>query len=134
VFDNTKPDADISKVARLAISDMQQHSQVHAFFVEGHADKRAPPPFSPQEELNIFMDALAAKAQTLLPPEMRPRSDFLRFPDQQISIFIQRKKKIHASTHISHCQRHPRSYTHQLPLLKIKIDAAGLQLHWLGLL
>jgi hypothetical protein len=67
VFDNTKPDADIAKVARLAISDIQQHSQVQAFWVEGRADKRAPP-FSPQEDLNILTDALATKAQTLLPP------------------------------------------------------------------
>jgi hypothetical protein len=74
VFDNTKPDADVAKVARLYISYIQQHSQVHAIWVEGHADKR-PPPFSPQEELNILTDALATKAQTLLPPEMKSRSD-----------------------------------------------------------
>jgi hypothetical protein len=51
-----------------------------------------PPPFSPQEELNILTDALARKAQTLLPPEMKPRSDCLHFPEQQISIVIQRNK------------------------------------------
>jgi hypothetical protein len=48
VFYKTKPDADVAKVARLAISDIQKHSQVHAFWVEGHVDKRGPP-FSPQE-------------------------------------------------------------------------------------
>jgi hypothetical protein len=45
VFDKTKSDADVAKVVRLAISDIQQHSQVHVFWVEGHVDKRPPPPF-----------------------------------------------------------------------------------------
>jgi hypothetical protein len=48
VFEKTKPDADVAKVARLTISDIQQHSQVNAFWIEGHADKCGPP-FSPQE-------------------------------------------------------------------------------------
>jgi hypothetical protein len=105
VFDKTKPDADVAKVARLAILDIQKHSQVHAFWVEGHADKCGPP-FSPQEELNLLINALVTTTQTLLPPEMKPRSDCLHFPEQQISIVIQRKK---VTSPISHCQRHPRS-------------------------
>jgi hypothetical protein len=43
VSDKKKTDADVAKVARLAISNIQQHSQVHAFWVEGHAEKCAPP-------------------------------------------------------------------------------------------
>jgi hypothetical protein len=91
VFDKTKPDADVTKVARNAIADIQQYYQVNAFWVEGHADKRGPP-LSPQEELNILMDALADKAQTPLPTYTDPRPDCLHFPEQQISIVIQQRK------------------------------------------
>jgi ribonuclease HI len=94
VFDKTKPDANVAKVARNAIVEIQQHSQVNAFWVEGHADKCGPP-FSPQEELNILIDGLAAKAQTNLPTEMKPRSDCLHLPEQQVSILIQKEKSHH---------------------------------------
>jgi hypothetical protein len=43
VFDKTKPDADVAKVARNAITDIQQDYQVKAFCVECHTNKRAPP-------------------------------------------------------------------------------------------
>jgi hypothetical protein len=38
-----KPYADISKVARNSISDLQLHSNVKSYWVEGDADKRRPP-------------------------------------------------------------------------------------------
>jgi hypothetical protein len=43
IFNKMKPDAGIAKFARNAIADIQQHSQVSAFWVEGHADKCGPP-------------------------------------------------------------------------------------------
>jgi hypothetical protein len=91
VFDKTKSDADVAKVARNAIADIQQHSQVNAFWVEGHPEKCGPP-FSPQEERNILTDALDGKAQSSLPTDMKPRPDCHHFPEQQISIVIQQRK------------------------------------------
>jgi hypothetical protein len=87
VFDETKPDADVAKVARNSIAALQPFSTVKSFWVEGHADKRGPS-FSLQEELNILTDGLAALAQTALPPDMRPRPNCLHFPEKQISIVI----------------------------------------------
>jgi hypothetical protein len=86
-----KPDADVVKVARNAIADIQQYSLVNAYWVEGHANKRGPP-FSPQEELNIITDGLSRRAQTSLPLEIKPRSDCLHFPEQQVSIVVQQRK------------------------------------------
>jgi hypothetical protein len=48
VFDKTKPDADVAKVARSSISNLQIHSNVNTYLVEGHSDKRGTP-FSPHE-------------------------------------------------------------------------------------
>jgi hypothetical protein len=62
VFENTKPNSDVAKVARNSISDLQLHSNVKSYWLEGHADKRGPP-FSPQVELNIPTDGLSGKAQ-----------------------------------------------------------------------
>jgi hypothetical protein len=91
VFDKTKPDADVAKVSRISISNIQKHSRVHVFWVEGHAHKRDPP-FSPQEQLSILTDALATKAQTSPRPDMKPRTQCLHFPEQQTYIVIQKKK------------------------------------------
>jgi hypothetical protein len=88
VFDRTKPDADVAKIARNAIKDIQQHSLINAYWVEGHADKCTYPPFSPQEELNILTYGLAGRSQTYLPTEMKPRSDCLHFPEK-VYIVIQ---------------------------------------------
>jgi hypothetical protein len=41
---------------------------------------------------NILTGALASKAQTSLPTNMKPRPDCLHFPEQQISIVIQQRK------------------------------------------
>jgi hypothetical protein len=87
VFDKTKPDSDLAKVAQNAIADLQPVYTVKPFWVEGHTEKRGPP-FSPQEELNILTDGLTTLAQTELPPDMRPRPDCLHFSKQQISIVI----------------------------------------------
>jgi hypothetical protein len=66
---------------------------VKAYGVEGHNDKCGLP-FSPQEELNILTDGLAGRAQTSLLPKIKPSSDCLNFPEQQVSIVIQQRKVI----------------------------------------
>jgi hypothetical protein len=43
VWDKTKPDANISKVVRSAIADIQRHTTLNTFLVRGHSDKRGPP-------------------------------------------------------------------------------------------
>jgi hypothetical protein len=48
VFDNTKPDADVAKVARNAIADLQPFSTIKSLWVKGHA-YTCGPPFLPQE-------------------------------------------------------------------------------------
>jgi septin family protein len=48
IFDKTKPDADVAKVARNAIAALQPFSTIKSFCVQGHADKGGPP-FLPQE-------------------------------------------------------------------------------------
>jgi hypothetical protein len=91
IFDKTKPDADVAKLSRNAIADLQQHPLVTAYWAEGHVDKRGPS-FSPQEELNILTDGLADKAQNLIPTDMKPRTECLHFPEEQVSIFFQQHK------------------------------------------
>jgi hypothetical protein len=76
VFDKTKPDADVAKLAKNGIADLQ---------LNGH-------PFSPQEELNILTDGLSGKAQNLLPTDIKPRTDCLHFPEQHVSIVSQQRK------------------------------------------
>jgi hypothetical protein len=86
-----KPDADVTKTARNSIPALQSYSKIKMYWVEGHADKRGPS-FSPQEELHILNDGLATKSQTALPPDMKPRTDCLNFPEQQISLVIQHRR------------------------------------------
>jgi hypothetical protein len=40
VFDNTKPDTDVAKVARNSITDLQSYSKNKAYWVEGQEVKR----------------------------------------------------------------------------------------------
>jgi hypothetical protein len=96
VFDKTKSDTDVTKVARNSIADLHAFSNIKAYWAEDHTDKRGSP-FSPQEEINILMDGLVTKTQT-----MKPRTDCLHFPEQQISIVIQQQKVTsHLPYHIS---------------------------------
>jgi hypothetical protein len=89
-----KPDTNVSKVSRNAMTDLQLHSLITSYWFKGHADKCGRP-LSPQEELNIITDGLAGKAENSLPTDMKPmkpRNDCLHFPEQQISIVIQQRK------------------------------------------
>jgi hypothetical protein len=43
VFDKTKPDTDVSKVARSYIANIRRYSIVKSFWEHGHSDKRGPP-------------------------------------------------------------------------------------------
>jgi hypothetical protein len=72
-------------IGQLAIADLQNFPTVKPYWVEGHADKRGPP-FSLQEDLNILTDGLVTLSQTALPPDMRPRTECLHYPKQQIYI------------------------------------------------
>jgi hypothetical protein len=108
VFDKTKLDADVAKVARNSIAALQPFSTIKPFWVEGHADKRGPP-FSLQEGLNILTDGLETLAQTALPPDMRPHPDCLHFPEQQIYIVIRHNKVTsHLPYHISNAIHGPK--------------------------
>jgi hypothetical protein len=109
VFYKTKPDADVAKVARLAISDIQQHSQVDTFCVEGHANTHSPP-FSPQEAFNILTYTLASKAQTSLHTDMKPHPDCLQFPEKNLDCHSTQKS--HLPPPLLHCKCHPWSQVH----------------------
>jgi hypothetical protein len=90
------------------IADLQAFSNAKAYWVEGRADKRGPP-VSPQEELNILTDGLDTKAQTALPSDMKPRTNFIHLPEQQISILIQQRKVTsHLPYHISNAIHGPK--------------------------
>jgi hypothetical protein len=108
VSNKTKPDADVAKVAINLIADLQSYSKVKAYWFEGHEYKRGPS-FSPKEELLILIDGLVTKSQTALPPDMKPRTDCIHFPEQHISIVIQhRKVTSHLPYHISNAIHGPK--------------------------
>jgi hypothetical protein len=79
VFDKTKPGADVTMVARSAISELQQFTTVKAMWVSSHAD--TPP----------LLQARRAEHHEL-PDELKPRHDALHFHEQQISVVISHKK------------------------------------------